>query len=123
MTASKKSPHPVDAEIGARVRTLRAAAGLSQEKLGEALGITFQQVQKYEKGVNRIAGSRLVAIAAALGTTVGELMAEDPASPVRELATLDAITGRIVRICQGLTETDRDQLLKIAKTFETRAVA
>jgi transcriptional regulator with XRE-family HTH domain len=59
----KKSPNPVDKHVGSRMRTRRLLAGMSQERLGEALGITFQQIQKYEKGTNRISASRLVEIA------------------------------------------------------------
>lgn len=55
----KKQPNPIDLHVGARVRLRRMLLGLSQEKLGEALGLTFQQVQKYEKGTNRIGASRL----------------------------------------------------------------
>jgi transcriptional regulator with XRE-family HTH domain len=55
----KKSPNPVDKYVGSRLRMRRLLVGMSQEKLGEALGITFQQVQKYEKGTNRISASRL----------------------------------------------------------------
>ena len=55
----KKSPHPIDAHVGGRVRLRRMVVGMSQDKLGELLGLTFQQVQKYEKGVNRIGASRL----------------------------------------------------------------
>lgn len=54
-----KVPNPIDKHVGNRVRMRRILAGLSQEKLGEALGLTFQQVQKYEKGTNRIGASRL----------------------------------------------------------------
>ena len=52
-------PHPVDIHVGARLRALRAARGVSQTKLGDKLGITFQQVQKYETGTNRISASKL----------------------------------------------------------------
>jgi transcriptional regulator with XRE-family HTH domain len=55
----KKSPNPVDKHVGSRVRMRRLMMSLSQEKLGDALGLTFQQVQKYEKGTNRIGASRL----------------------------------------------------------------
>jgi transcriptional regulator with XRE-family HTH domain len=55
----KKSPHPVDVHVGGRVRLRRIMLGMSQDKLGDALGLTFQQVQKYEKGVNRIGASRI----------------------------------------------------------------
>src|ERR1700753_1245136 len=56
---STKAPNPVDKYVGSRVRMRRIMLGMSQEKLGEALGLTFQQVQKYEKGTNRISASRL----------------------------------------------------------------
>ncbi len=52
-------PNPIDIHVGSRVRLRRTLLGMSQEKLGEALGLTFQQVQKYERGVNRIGSSRL----------------------------------------------------------------
>ena len=52
-------PNPVDVHVGGRVRLRRTLLGMSQEKLGEAIGLTFQQVQKYERGANRIGASRL----------------------------------------------------------------
>lgn len=55
----KKAPNPVDKFVGSRVRMRRMMLSMSQEKLGDALGLTFQQVQKYEKGINRIGASRL----------------------------------------------------------------
>src|SRR5215467_8930444 len=55
----KKAPNPVDKHVGSRVRMRRMMLGMSQEKLGDGLGLTFQQVQKYEKGMNRIGASRL----------------------------------------------------------------
>ena len=59
----KKVPDPIDIHVGARLRMRRLLVGLSQEKLGAALGITFQQIQKYEKGANRISASRLQELA------------------------------------------------------------
>jgi len=56
---AKKMPNPVDKHVGSRVRMRRMMLSMSQEKLGELLGLTFQQVQKYEKGTNRISASRL----------------------------------------------------------------
>jgi transcriptional regulator with XRE-family HTH domain len=67
---SKKSPNPVDRHVGSRVRMRRMLVGMSQEKLGDALGITFQQIQKYEKGTNRIGASRLHQIARVLGVPI-----------------------------------------------------
>jgi transcriptional regulator with XRE-family HTH domain len=87
----QKSPTRIDELVGARVRMHRMLAGMSQGKLGEAIGVTFQQVQKYENGKNRISASRLHQIAAVLGVAVsafyeGSPSAEDasadrPASP------------------------------------------
>src|SRR3712207_6060540 len=65
-----KSPSPIDKHVGSRVRMRRMLVGMSQERLGEALKITFQQVQKYEKGTNRISASRLQQIANVLGVTI-----------------------------------------------------
>ncbi len=62
----KKTPNPIDKHVGSRVRMRRVLLGMSQEKLGEALNLTFQQVQKYEKGTNRIGASRLQQISKTL---------------------------------------------------------
>jgi transcriptional regulator with XRE-family HTH domain len=59
----RKAPNPTDKHVGQRVRMRRLMLGLSQEKLGDAIGLTFQQVQKYEKGTNRISSSRMQQIA------------------------------------------------------------
>ena len=65
-----KAPNPIDKHVGSRVRMRRLLVGMSQEKLGTALGITFQQIQKYEKGTNRIGASRLQQISGVLGVPV-----------------------------------------------------
>ena len=64
-------PNPVDVHVGSRVRLRRTLLGLSQEKLGEAIGLTFQQVQKYERGANRIGASRLYDLSKVLDVHVG----------------------------------------------------
>lgn len=66
----KKKPNPIDVHVGGRVRLRRMLIGMSQEKLGELLGLTFQQIQKYEKGANRIGASRLYQISRILGVPV-----------------------------------------------------
>jgi transcriptional regulator with XRE-family HTH domain len=63
-------PHPVDRHVGLRIRMRRKEMGVSQERLAESLGITFQQVQKYERGANRVSASKLWEIAGALKTPV-----------------------------------------------------
>lgn len=72
--------NPIDVHVGGRVRFRRMLLGMSQEKLGEKLGLTFQQVQKYEKGINRIGASRLFDLAQVLGVPVQFFYEEAPAS-------------------------------------------
>ena len=70
-------PDPVDIAIGARMRLRRKSLGISQGVLSDRVGVSFQQIQKYERGANRVSGSMLVAIASALDTTVGWLVGEE----------------------------------------------
>ncbi|HLY81236.1 MAG TPA: helix-turn-helix transcriptional regulator [Caulobacteraceae bacterium] len=65
-----RPPNPVDLHVGARIRLRRRMQGVSQEKLADALGLTFQQVQKYERGANRVSASKLYEIATALQAPV-----------------------------------------------------
>ncbi len=73
-----KKPNPVDTHVGSRVRLRRMLLGMSQERLGESMGLTFQQVQKYEKGVNRIGASRLFQISKILDVPVQFFFEEAP---------------------------------------------
>jgi transcriptional regulator with XRE-family HTH domain len=73
--------NPIDVHVGSRVRLRRMLLGMSQEKLGEFLGLTFQQIQKYEKGINRIGASRLFDLARVLGVNVQFFYDELPGSP------------------------------------------
>lgn len=84
MADSKKKPNPIDVHVGGRIRLRRNMLGLSQEKLGEHLGITFQQIQKYEKGTNRVGASRLQAIASVLEAPVAYFFEDAPGSPAVE---------------------------------------
>ncbi len=95
---AKKQPSSIDAHVGSRVRLRRMLIGMSQEKLGELLGLTFQQVQKYEKGANRIGASRLYDISSILGVPVsyffddlqGEHASVKRPSPMGASADIDA---------------------------------
>ena len=92
--ASKKSPNPIDIHVGSRVRLRRMMLGMSQEKLGEHLGITFQQIQKYEKGSNRIGASRLQAIARVLSVPVAFFFEDAPGfAPIAGDQGFDALGG------------------------------
>ena len=88
-------PDPVDVAIGARMRLRRKSLGISQGVLSERVGVSFQQIQKYERGANRVSGSMLVAIAAALDTTVGWLVGEEGglSDAADEIVGALAITG------------------------------
>lgn len=79
--ANKKQPNPIDIHVGSRVRMRRMMLGMSQEKLGESLGITFQQIQKYEKGTNRIGASRLQHISTVLSVPVSFFFEDAPGTP------------------------------------------
>ena len=88
-----KKPNPVDTHVGSRVRLRRMLLGMSQERLGESMGLTFQQVQKYEKGVNRIGASRLFQISRILDVPIQFFFEEAPhidASGVRGMAEPDS---------------------------------
>jgi transcriptional regulator with XRE-family HTH domain len=85
-------PNPIDVHVGSRVRLRRTLLGMSQEKLGEAIGLTFQQVQKYERGANRVGASRLYDLSRVLDVPVSfffDDLKQDPAAPA-ESATLSA---------------------------------
>ena len=85
---AKKAPNPIDKHVGSRVRMRRMMLSMSQEKLGDALGLTFQQVQKYEKGTNRIGASRLQQISTILQVPVAFLFEGAPGdgSPADDFA-------------------------------------
>jgi transcriptional regulator with XRE-family HTH domain len=78
MADNEKKPNPIDIHVGSRARLRRTMLGMSQEKLGNALGITFQQIQKYEKGANRIGASRLQQIANVLNVPVAFFFEDAP---------------------------------------------
>ncbi len=90
-------PDPVDIAIGARMRLRRKSLGISQGVLSERVGVSFQQIQKYERGANRVSGSMLVAIAAALDTSVGWLVGEEGglSDAADEVIQALALTGAV----------------------------
>ena len=76
----KKQANPIDAQVGNRVRLRRMLVGMSQEKLGEMLGLTFQQVQKYERGANRVGSSRLFDLSRVLDVPIAYFFDEMPSN-------------------------------------------
>jgi transcriptional regulator with XRE-family HTH domain len=77
-STGRKAPNAIDVHIGQKIRVRRVHLGMTQEKLANALGLSFQQVQKYEKGVNRVGGSRLQQISDALGVSPSHFFAGAP---------------------------------------------
>ncbi|MGB3719136.1 MAG: transcriptional regulator [Proteobacteria bacterium] len=89
--------NPLDIHVGSRVRLQRMLLGMSQEKLGEQLGLTFQQIQKYEKGINRIGASRLYELAKVLGVSVEFFYEDAPGTTPTNKSSSSS----------GLSQTDR----------------
>ncbi len=107
----------IDIEIGKRVRRARVAAGLTQTQLADQLGITFQQVQKYEKGVNRIGGGRLYKIARILGVKITYFFDDvehllDPEMVPAGTIEVGAISDRTIRAARALADILDEDLQK-----------
>lgn len=114
-----KTPKEADVTIGRNIRVLRIARSMSQEKLAAALGITFQQVQKYEKGTNRVGGSRLIQIANALQVAPAELLVgTEIDSPRKELPSFSAESpqeARLLTAYRGLPQHMRPAVLGLVE--------
>ena len=118
-------PNPVDVHVGARVRTRRLLIGMNQETLARALGLTFQQVQKYEGGANRVSASRLSQIAEILGVPISYFFNDiepDGAEPSRrEVEARERLqrpeTIELIRSYYAITDPEtRRQFLEMVKT-------
>ncbi len=110
---TSKHPHPIDRLVGLRVRTLRTGQGLSQSNLAHELGITFQQVQKYENGSNRISASKLFEISRVLRVGVEELYggAEETGSAAVNFATPGSLPSLLDhKIIRALSRIDDDHV-------------
>jgi len=108
-------PSPIDVHVGSRIRLRRTLLGMSQERLGEALGLTFQQVQKYERGVNRVGASRLFDLSRVLDVPISFFFDDMPDS----LAS--AYGGQAARRVAGFSETQdgfADDTLNRRETLE-----
>jgi transcriptional regulator with XRE-family HTH domain len=108
-----KSPDTTDRHVGARIRLQRTLTGMTQEKLADILGITFQQVQKYEKGTNRVGAGRLLAISKALGVPVsfffeGQASSEGEEKPSDVQSLLTSREG--VALAQAFVRIESDAM-------------
>ena len=108
------SPDPIDVEVGARIRLRRKLMSLSQGALADWLDVSFQQVQKYERGANRVSASVLVKIAAKLDTSVGALVGEHddvkhPSEVLKSLGTFGAL--KLLAAYEALPASGRNSLV------------
>ncbi len=109
-----KIPAGADLKVGANIRQLRQRIGMSQEKLAEHLKITFQQVQKYEKGTNRVSASRLVEIARVFNVTVSALFEGAAEANAGEIPALPAMSSEAQKLAMDFeTITDANVRLSI----------
>ncbi len=104
--AGPRSPHPVDIGVGQRIRHFREGAGLTQRQVGAYLGITMQQVQKYECGSNRISAARLSDMARILGRTIPEFFEEEDRPTGRQAAK------EIIATMRDMRRADLDMILR-----------
>lgn len=103
--------HPVDVQVGKHIRLLRYKLGMTQDDLAGKLNLSFQQVQKYETGANRVSASRLVDIANALGVTPGYLFGKSQELPASE----DPKLAQLINIYTSLTPKKQKLLISMAK--------
>lgn len=119
MDECRSVPDPLDVAVGQLVRVKRKALNLSQIKVAELIGVSFQQLQKYENGANRISASMLIRIAAVLETSVGALVGEEPgelkAAEVQLMQPKGAMD--LLRTYSDVPETMRPALLNLARSM------
>ena len=108
-------PSPIDVHVGSRIRLRRTLLGMSQERLGEALGLTFQQVQKYERGVNRVGASRLFDLSRVLDVPISFFFDDMPDSVANAFGTQ---VGRRLGGTAEATDTFSDDTLNRRETLE-----
>lgn len=112
------SPNPVDIHVGRRMRLRRTLIGLSQEKLAEALGVTFQQVQKYERGYNRIGASRLWDICTILDIPVGYLFEDmDKETEKRSPRLIDTVNFSEEKVSPDFDLMDKKETLDLIRSY------
>ena len=122
----KKMKHPVDVHVGQRVRQRRWLVGLTQQQLGDKVGIKFQQIQKYETGTNRISASRMWDIAAAMGVPVSfffvGLNGQAPETgEIRGDILVDKKAYELVRAYYAIPERQRRRLFDLARVLSEAA--
>lgn len=112
-------PDPIDVSVGAQIKSRRLAQGLNQTQLGAAIGVTFQQVQKYERGTNRVSASMLHRITKSLGCRVQDVFpgADDAATG----PALDPIASQTIQAMGQLSKDNRRLVLALARALADKA--
>jgi transcriptional regulator with XRE-family HTH domain len=109
--------HPVDDHVGAKLRELRKSVGMSQSTLAGRLGLTFQQVQKYERGTNRVSASKLYETAAILGVPVADFfegLSDPNVSKFQAVPSLDNdLLARLIKVFETVPKAERPKVLKV----------
>ena len=127
-SASRDGPDPIDVHVGLRIRTIRRERNMTQDDLARSLGITFQQIQKYERGSNRVSASMLVKAARMLGCSCGQLL---PAADDMEVSSVPTHIVQAVTNFRGLeellgafarieSEEERDEVIRLAALLAKR---
>ena len=116
---STKSPTDIDRFVGQNIKRLRIAAGISQESLGEKIGVTFQQVQKYEKGMNRLPPGRLVGICTALGVKLADIVPDpEVTASALPLFSNEALKG--AAIIDAMSPAEKITALRVLRAVPAR---
>lgn len=122
---TRGKPTDIDVQVGAAIRRRRQLLGLSQTKLADALDVTFQQLQKYERGLNRASASRLWQLAKALDVPVGYFFADLPpdggAPAAAALPAMDHVTADTVRHMATMNQPQRESVRNVARTIAVTA--
>ncbi len=115
--ADDAGPDPVDVFVGARLRLFRHDAGMSQNELASHLGLSFQQVQKYEKGANRLSASMLAKASQALGRPVTEFFPTDLSEPGAEMPLVTPGSLELTALFAAMSREQRAILMSVARQF------
>ena len=127
-SALRDGPDPVDVHVGLRIRTIRRERAMSQDDLAKALGLTFQQVQKYERGANRVSASVLVKTAQALNCSCAQLLPPPDSAnaspvPTHVVQAMTTVRGmeELVRAFAGIeSEEERAEVIRLAALLAKR---
>ena len=115
------SPDPIDLEVGRRLRAFRTAKGISQQALAEGVGITFQQIQKYERGYNRVSASMLYRLAARLEVKPADFFPSEEGSSSLHDLTIDALQSpqiaEAVQLMSRMSPSEQSRALQFVRVF------